>query len=341
MIGGRGITQMGVDEVEPATATSRQSASPAVLLAEDDPVQRLKLGHVLALAGYVTESVRDGQVALDRMATGRFQMLVTDWDMPGVDGPSLCQRVRALALPHYTYIVLLTSHDRTEDAVRALEAGADDYVRKPVHPTELVARLNAGRRIIELEQSLREAKSQIEQLSLTDPLTGVYNRRFVDRRLPVEVDDARRHHSSLSVIMADLDRFKQINDTHGHPVGDEILVGFSRRASALLRSADWMARLGGEEFLFVLPVCGAGAAEQVAERVRGSVAERPFATSIGELTVTVSLGVVGVEVDRDAPTQQVLEKLLREADNALYASKQRGRNRVTCFQADARVGHAH
>src|SRR3974390_3091904 len=106
---------MSVDQFAPAAATSSKPASPAVLLAEDDPVQRLKLGRVLALAGYVTESVSDGQVALDRMATGRFQMLITDWGRPGVDGPSLCQRVRALVLPHYTYIVLLTSHDRTED----------------------------------------------------------------------------------------------------------------------------------------------------------------------------------------------------------------------------------
>jgi two-component system cell cycle response regulator len=308
-----------------------------VLIAEADAAARGEIGQLITQAGFAVESVCNGRAALERVASGRFPLLVANGALPDMDGASLCRQVRALAPPQRTHIVVLGSAAGA-DAERALQAGADDYLRTPVQPAELLVRLQAGRRLLELEHALQEAKAQIERLSLTDALTGAYNRRYVDRRLPVEIEDARRRQGSLAVIMADLDRFTHLNESYGRPVGDEILLGFAHRAAPVLRAADWMARFGSEQFLFVLPGCGATAAEQVAERVRASVAEHPFATAAGPLPVTVSLGVVGLSVGREEAAAQVLVQLLREADNALYASKQRGRNRVTCFVADGGAG---
>ena len=219
--------------------------------------------------------------------------------------------------------------DRDTQRGAGPESGADDYVRKPADEAELLARLAAGRRIVQLEQSLRDANAQIQRLSITDALVSTYNRRYLDEQLMHEVQRARRTPQALSAILADLDFFKSINDQHGHQVGDEVLKHFVSVARAAIReNVDWLARFGGEEFVVVLPATELAAAAAVAERIRGGCAASACPTTAGELQFTVSCGVAALG-SADGPHDAAAEALLRRADAALYRSKREGRNRVT------------
>ena len=301
-----------------------------LLLVEDEPTQRKLVERQLQRAGYAVETANDGEEALARILGGQFQLLLTDWDMPGMDGRTLCRRVREANLPTYLYVLLLTSHCSTDDVVAGLDAGADDYLRKPANEAELLARLNSGRRIVQLEQSLREANAKIQQLSETDSLAGTFNRRYLSTQIVREVDRARRYKHPLSAIMADLDRFKRINDERGHQTGDEVLRAFADLAKSGVRPSDWIARYGGEEFVIVLPETDLAGAVVAAEKLRALCAATPFSTSTGELAVTASFGVAELRFDAGSPSDDATaQALLRRADAALYSSKNEGRNRVT------------
>ena len=314
-----------------------QAPELQLLLVEDEPTQLLLMQRLLQRGGYVVDTAGNGDEALAKLSTGKYQMLVTDWDMPGMDGATLCQRVREAQLPGYLYILLLTGHGGM-DVVAGFEAGADDYIRKPANELELLARLKAGQRIVRLEQSLREANAKIHILSITDPLVGTFNRRHLNEQLIHEVERARRYVRPLAVIMADLDFFKDINDHHGHQVGDQVLRAFAELTQGSIRQAsDWIARYGGEEFVVVLPQTDLAGATCTAEKIRNQCAAGPFRTAAGDVPLTASFGVAclssvpdprGVAADADA--------LLREADAALYRSKHQGRNRVSVAEpADA------
>ncbi|MGZ5118636.1 MAG: GGDEF domain-containing protein [Burkholderiales bacterium] len=194
---------------------------------------------------------------------------------------------------------------------------ADDYLSKPFNADELRVRLNSGERVLNLQERLRAQASH-------DALTGILNRRAILDLLKRELGHVARDEASVGVLLADLDEFKHVNDTHGHPVGDAILVEAARRLSAPLRRVDALGRYGGEEFLIVLPRCDIASALQVAERVRCSVAAAPICTAVGDVEITVSLGV-GVATKGQATS---LDALLLGADQALYRAKSRGRNRV-------------
>jgi two-component system, cell cycle response regulator len=298
-----------------------------LLLVEDEATQRLILRRRLTQAGYLVETADNGQEALERILASEIQMLITDWEMPGMDGVTLCRRAREAPLAGYLYILLLTSHGSTADIVAGLDAGADDYLRKPADEAELLARLKAGRRIIELERSLREAQTQLRQMATTDPLLGVFNRRYLLSELPKEVERARRYERPLSVVMADLDHFKRINDVHGHAEGDAVLVSFAETARSCLRRTDWIARTGGEEFLVVLPETSAKEALLVAEKIRSACESIAIGLPSATITVTASFGVASLTDALETP--HAVAQLLRQADAALYRSKHAGRNRVT------------
>ena len=300
-----------------------------LLLVEDEPTQMLMTQRMLRRGGFEVETASDGAAALEKLATGRFQLLVTDWEMPGMDGPTLCRKVRATRLPGYLCILLLTGQISTRSVVIGLEAGADDYVRKPADEAELLARLAAGRRIVRLEQSLRDANAQIQRLSITDPLVDTFNRRYLNEQLMQEVDQARRQSRALSAILADLDFFKSINDQHGHQVGDDVLRHFAALARGAIReNVDWVARYGGEEFVLVLPDTDLAQAVQAAQKLRELCAGSVLRTESGELRYTASFGVAALEAS-PGPNGAAAEALLRQADAALYRSKREGRNRVT------------
>jgi two-component system, cell cycle response regulator len=220
------------------------------------------------------------------------------------------------------------SMSNPETAVGALQAGANDFIRKPADEAELVARLDAGRRMVLLEQSLREANTQIEKLSVTDPLLGICNRRYLHERLPQEAARSRRYGEPLSLVMADLDHFKKINDTYDHQSGDLVLQHAVNLARSALRVSDWIARYGGEEFVIVLPETPLLGAHAVAERIRRMCSETAVELPETKLLVTASFGVA--TIDRVAASNGDGDAMLREADKALYESKRAGRNRVTC-----------
>ena len=302
-------------------------ASPAILLAEDDPVTRMLMTRFLKKAGYEVDAVADGAEALDKMTKRYYPILVTDWEMPGMDGVALCRAVRNMQLDGYVYALLLTARDAKEHIIAGLEAGADDYLVKPVHEAELIARLNAGRRILALEHSLRAANQRNRILSITDALTGAYNRRYLMEQLPREVERCRRYAYPLSVIMCDIDHFKRINDERGHAAGDDVLQQFAARVQRFIRSnSDWIARYGGEEFLMVLPETEFTAGIFVAEKIRALVRATPFATRTGETEVTASFGVASTGVTGPDLVLKV-EALIKAADQCLYRSKAEGRNR--------------
>jgi two-component system, cell cycle response regulator len=298
-----------------------------LLLAEDEPTQRLMLERQLRNAGYLVETASDGAEALQKILDGDFQILITDWDMPGMDGRTLCKRVREAKLKSYVYTLLLTSHSEIEDVVAGLQAGADDYVRKPPNPAELLARLATGRRVVELER-------RVQQMLIRDSMLNIFNRRYLNEQIVREVERARRYDRPLSAVMADLDRFKRINDERGHQAGDEVLVRFAELAKSAIRQCDWMARFGGEEFVVVLPETTLAGAVATAEKIRSLCCSEPMNTSNGPLLVTASFGVAEL-TSPGLSAESAAAALLRGADTALYASKHDGRNRVTCATDDA------
>jgi two-component system cell cycle response regulator len=303
--------------------------SPAILLAEDDPVTRMLMTRFLRKAGYEVDAVANGSEALDKMTKRYYSMLVTDWEMPEMDGIALCKAVRNMQLDGYVYALLLTARDSKEHIIAGLEAGADDYLVKPVHEAELIARLNAGRRILDLEHSLRVANQRNRILSITDALTGAYNRRYLMEQLPREVERCRRYAYPLSVLMCDIDHFKEINDERGHSAGDDVLQQFAARAQKSIRSnSDWVARYGGEEFLIVLPETAYQGGLFVAEKIRSLVSLTPFSTRNGDPVVTASFGVASTGPNGPDLTLKV-ESMIRTADECLYRSKQEGRNRTS------------
>ena len=303
--------------------------APEILLAEDDPVTRMLLTRFLKKAGYRVDAVADGREALDRIIEHYYPILVSDWEMPEMDGLELCRSIRNMQLDGYVYMLLLTARDSKEHIIAGLESGADDYLIKPVHEPELVARLNTGRRILALEHSLREANNQNRLLSITDALTGAYNRRYLMEELPNEVERSRRYGAPLSVVMCDIDFFKRINDTRGHSAGDAVLRQFVERLNNCIRSAsDWVARYGGEEFVIVLPETPHRGATLVAEKIRALIAATPFTSAAGEINVTASFGVAATTPSGPDITLGV-ETMISAADTSLYRSKQTGRNRTT------------
>jgi two-component system, cell cycle response regulator len=314
-----------VSETQSVTPITVET-SPAILLAEDDPVTRMLMTRFLKNAGYEVDAVANGSEALDKMTRRYYPMLVTDWEMPEMDGIALCKAVRNMQLDGYVYALLLTARDAKEHIITGLEAGADDYLIKPVHEAELIARLNAGRRILTLEHSLRAANQRNRILSITDALTGAFNRRYLMEQLPREFERCRRYAFPLSVLMCDLDHFKQVNDQRGHAAGDDVLQQFASRAQKFIRSnSDWIARYGGEEFLIVLPETAHEGAVLVAEKIRQLVASSPFATRAGDTAVTASFGIASTGPSGPDLALKV-ETLIRAADESLYKSKLAGRN---------------
>jgi two-component system, cell cycle response regulator len=317
-----------VSELESVTSITVEP-SPTILLAEDDPVTRMLMTRFLKKAGYEVDAVTNGSEALDMMTRRYYPMLVTDWEMPHMDGVALCKAVRNMQLDGYVYALLLTARDSKEHIIAGLEAGADDYLIKPVHEAELIARLNAGRRILNLEHSLRVANQRNRVLSITDALTGAYNRRYLMEQLPRELERCRRYAYPLSVLMCDIDHFKQINDARGHAAGDDVLQQFAARAQKSIRTnSDWVSRYGGEEFLIVLPETPYEGAMAVAEKIRSLVADMPFPTRAGDASVTTSVGVASTGPSGPDITLKV-DALIRTADECLYRSKQEGRDRTS------------
>lgn len=306
----------------------RQCPYP-VLIAEDNALLRKVLEGTLRETGYDVVSSSDGSEALALIRNGYYPLVITDWVMPVMDGPELCSAIRNLGLEHYTYLILLTSRDSKENIIAGLEAGADEYLIKPVAPEELTVRLKTARRIIELESSLKQSMEEVRLLSMRDPLTGIYNRRYLEDRLHQEVKRSFRYERPISVIIFDIDHFKRVNDTWGHHAGDQVLKACAESVRRGVReNIDWPVRFGGEEFVVVLPETDLTGAVVVADRLRQRIAQIQTPVGNGAVSVTASFGVASFVPPDQKEDLSVADVLLERADHCLYRAKGEGRNRV-------------
>jgi diguanylate cyclase (GGDEF)-like protein len=307
-----------------------------VLIAEDDMVSRRLLEAMLTKWGYEVTVTRDGVEAWEVLqGVDAPPLAILDWMMPGMDGVEVCRKVRQRGQEPYIYLLLLTTKGRKENIIEGLDAGADDYLTKPFDPHELQVRLRTGMRIVTLQAEIIEAREALRVQATHDALTGVWNRRAILEMLGTELVRSSRDEAPVAVVMADLDHFKRINDTHGHVVGDVVLREAVSRMRTLLRPYDAIGRYGGEEFLVVLPGCTAQDAFKLAERLRIGISQEPMMINGGTIDVTSSLGVA------ISDTTAILDAtaLIQAADTALYRAKAEGRNRVELATATEMTSH--
>ena len=298
-----------------------------ILIADDDVTSRLVLAGVLQKHGHEVVVTTDGAEAWDAMRRPDAPALaILDWMMPGLAGVDVCRRIRSLRSDQPPYLIILTSRGEKADVVAGLEAGADDYLAKPFDSGELRARVDVGRRVIELQAKLLEASVALAHEAMHDALTGALNRRAFSDVLSRELSEERRHHDGLALGICDVDEFKRINDVHGHQVGDEVLCGLVRIMTSRLRGHDVLSRHGGDEFVVLAGHVGDADVRLLFERTRAAVADARIPTRAGDVSITISFGV-STWIDGETGDQ-----LLAAADAALYRAKDAGRNRV--FLAD-------
>jgi two-component system, cell cycle response regulator len=306
-----------------------------VLVVDDDELVRAQLSALLRMGGYDVLTAASGEEAVRCLETQGCQIVLTDWQMPDMDGLALCRQLRLKHAESYVYVLMLTVRSRKSDILAGLSAGVDDYVIKGASAEELLARLQVGRRITRLEQSLRKSTRENRRLAVTDALTGARNRRYLMEYLSRELERSRRYDRPLAVLACDIDAFKAVNDRLGHEAGDEVLHAFVNRAVSCLRSnSDWIARPGGDEFVVVLPETTLLAATSVADKLRVIFKEKPIVTFAGSVTPTVSVGVSALQTSHELATISVLE-LLRAADRGLYTAKNNGKDQTSAVSATA------
>jgi two-component system cell cycle response regulator len=295
---------------------------PRALLVFEDAVLLDQLESTITADVLDGEAVSDELEALRRCGAEFFPVIITDH-------MELIRKVRARQTDRAPYILYVSELDEGQEREAGLMAGADDCIGRRAPERELQARIGAARRIAELEAVLRVVLVENRKLSTTDDLTRVASRRFFTKHFPREVERAARYGRALSLILCDIDHFKNVNDTLGHAGGDEVLRQFgSRLQDSLRRGVDWVARIGGEEFAIVLPETNYEQALDVARKLRGGVANKTFDAQGRSVEITASFGLCGLEAVPPG-VRKVAENLVKIADAALYRSKNSGRNRVT------------
>jgi two-component system, cell cycle response regulator len=291
-----------------------------ILLVEDDIVHCRYLQKILIQANHEVVIASNGAEAWQRLQDDdQLRIIITDWMMPVLDGVELVRLVRASNRPHYTYLILLTSKDTRNSLLAGLQAGADDYLTKPLDRDELIARLKIGERILGLE-------SRLQELATHDMLTGLLNRRAFGDASETELIRAARTGETVSFILLDLDCFKAINDQYGHSVGDQVLRLVAQILLEQMRPYDLVARWGGEEFLIMLPGVALLEARHVAERMRIRLGDARLPLPNGQVVQFQSS--LGVSSTSSLGAPNLLETLVQRADQALYQAKAAGRNQV-------------
>jgi two-component system cell cycle response regulator len=303
-----------------------------ILIAQGDELSRNLLRTTLGYWGNEVVVTEDGTQAWQELQKpGGPRVAVLDRNLTGLDGLEVCRRVRQLAAESYVYLFLTTTQGHEQEITEGMQAGADDFLAKPLNADELMVRLRIGKRILGLQDELRQAQGAIRYQTTHDPLTGLVNRAAVVDTLQRELARVRREGSHIGIILAEVDRFKEINETYGHAAGDAVLREAARRIRSMVRPYDTVGRYGGEEFLVIVPGCDVQPALNQAERLRAALAGQnldvaewgKFASAQdGKIGVTLSLGVATADKTTDA------EPLLRAAEGALARAKQAGRNRV-------------
>lgn len=301
---------------------------PRVLLVEDDPVSAYLIQQMFQAQNLPLDHAINGAVALEMHRKNRYRLVISDWMMPEMNGVDLCRAFRKLG-GAYVYFILCTSKGQKSDRVEAYDAGVDDFMTKPLDRNELHIRLRVALRILEAEEVVQRQKAELEamneklnHLAVTDELTGLYNRRRFQEMLEEGVQEHLRAGDQVSLILMDIDRFKSLNDEFGHQAGDEALRIVARVLKENARRHELPARYGGEEFAVILQRCGREEAARAAERFRVAIEKAEWP----DRNITSSFGVATCD-----PLVGSLTDLVAAADQALYAAKQNGRNRVEVF----------
>ena len=298
-----------------------------ILVADDNPVTRSTLEAVLKKLGHDAISAPDGEAAWRKYSENPCSVVITDWEMPEIDGLELCRRIRGKPSFDYVYIIVLTHRTGRQSVIDALSAGADDFMPKPCDPGELQARLAVAHRIIGLQSALRDAAGRLEKLAHLDPLMAVGNRLAFKDYVPELHAAADRSGRGYAVLLCDVDHFKTCNDRFGHAFGDEVLRRIAQGLTGAVRNTDRIFRYGGEEIVVIGSNTELAQALEVAERLRTKVSELEFSVeaSDGPLRITISIGVCCYD-----PTlpRRSWEEITEYADQALYEAKHNGRDCV-------------
>ena len=307
---------------------AQAAANGHVLLVEDHARSAQRIVEGISKTHTVVVE-RDPQAALIRMSEQAFDLLIVSLSLDGADGLRLCSQVRSLDRSRHLPIVMMVEPGDEARLLRGLDMGVNDYVLRPIDRNELLARIKTQIKRKRHADLLRARLDQGMEHAITDPLTGLHNRRYMESHLGTLVGQAVGSGRALSVLVADIDYFKKVNDTYGHDAGDNVLREFATRLRRNTRGIDLACRLGGEEFVIIMPDTDLSRALQVAERVRACIAADPFQVNSHQtLAVTASVGVSTLERREDTP-----DTLFKRADTALYAAKRGGRNRVVADAA--------
>ena len=314
------------DAMDPAAAAGEGGR---ILVVEDMAATVDRIRRALGPL-HTVDVEQDPHEALFRAADGDYDLAIISLNLAGIDGLRLCSQLRSLDRTRLVPILVVADPDDTARLLRGLELGVNDYLIRPIDRNEMLARVRTQIRRKRFSDRLRDSVQMTMEMAITDGLTGLHNRRYLERHLATLVGQAVARGRPLSVMVLDIDHFKVINDTHGHAAGDEVLREFSRRMRKAVRGIDLACRLGGEEFVLAMPDTDAALAFLVGERIRQKIAGEPFVLGDGksEAAVTVSIGVSSLTSPQDTP-----QALLKRADEALYTAKREGRNRVAAAAA--------
>jgi two-component system cell cycle response regulator len=303
------------------------NAVPRLLLLDDGKGELENLHDTLGDAGFLVRRLDDYAETLQTLSHEFYPILIIHCSGPNEQALALCRAIRQRSYPGYLYVILLSHLQQPAEILESFEAGADDYVNARISAPELIARLRTARRISNLERALRTALEEKKRMAVTDALTGLYNRHYLVSQLDRDLSRAAKRAGSISLLMLDIDHFKRINDKFGHPVGDQVLKGFTVQLNrSLAGETAWTARYGGEEFVVILR-CNLSNARIVAERIRKDIAASPIRTGIGPIVITVSVGISSSEPSRTPVSTS--ELLIAMADRCMYRSKRAGRNCVS------------
>ncbi len=331
------------DELRIRHDTTRQAGMDDILRLQDGRLE--EQAHVLLVDSRAASQERiikslkpiaevfamsDPQAAVFEAAENTFDLIIVNCNLEDYDPLRLCSQIRSLDRTRFIPILLITEQGDEQMIIRALDLGVNDYIVRPLDPNELVARALTQVRRKRYNDRLRNSVRQTIELAVTDGLTGLHNRRYLDTQLRTLFARAKVRGRPLTICITDIDRFKLVNDGYGHDAGDEVLKEFAGRIRATVRGADLACRFGGEEFVLVMPDTPAEVAATVAERLRGMIEARPFQLRTGEtpLMLTASMGIATIGPGIETP-----EQLLKQADRALYEAKNSGRNRVVAAAA--------
>ncbi len=320
--------EMGLEDPL-AQAAKASGENGRILLVDDRLSSHDRISKILK-RHHTVEVESEPQEALFKAADGNFDLVIVSLALEAFDALRLCSQLRSLERTRHVPVLVVAEPDETPRLMRGLDLGVNDYISRPIDPNELVARTATQVKRRRYAERLRDNMQMSVTMALTDPLTELHNRRYMEGHLQTLIEKSHAARRPLSLLLLDIDHFKAVNDDYGHDAGDEVLKDFSRRLRKTIRGLDLACRLGGEEFVIVMPETEIGVAVQVGERIRALIASEPFPIQGGTraIDVTVSIGAAALSAsDREGTA------LLKRADEALYAAKRSGRNRVSAQAA--------